>query len=292
MNVRELLDDLRVPYREHGESSYVSEGWVGLICPWCGTGTSKHGLGINLRYGSTNCWKCGRHSLVQVLAAVTQRTERDIRSLTTGLDRVRAPDRPAGKLVLPDGVGPLDRPHRRYLAKRGFDPDELVKLWGIGGIGIEGRLKWRVFIPIHLDGELVSWTTRVIVDDGPHESRYHGAGRNEEKVSRKSFLYGEDYCRHAVIVVEGHTDVWAGGPGFAATGGLGWSEAQVARIARFPVRVICFDAEETAQRRASALARELGGLPGETHVARLSLKDPATDPHHPDLRELRRRFLE
>jgi len=72
-------------------------------------------------------------------------------------------ERPHGTLRLPPGLGPLQWCQRRYLERRGFDPDHLAKFWGVQGIGLEGVTKglpWRIFIPITRHGQTVSWTAR------------------------------------------------------------------------------------------------------------------------------------
>lgn len=295
MRVTDYLDQLGVDYRRHGESPHVSDGWVGLECPFCGRGTGRYGLGHNLRSGRTSCWKCGGHSLAAALAEITGIDYRKLKADLGGVDRPsRAPTEVSGKLELPPGVVDLQRPHRDYLAGRGFDPGEIADRWRVQGIGIASHLQWRLLIPVHRDREVVSWTTRAISDDVPHTARYRGAKRSQESIAKHRLLYGEDHARHAVVVVEGPTDVWAIGPGAVCTCGVGYSAAQVARLARFLVRVICFDSDPAAQRRARALADALAVFPGETHVVRLDAKDAATALlENPDeLRELRSRFLE
>jgi len=189
---------------------------------------------------------------------------------------------------LPSGLQPLLEPHRAYLKGRGFDPDATAKLWGLRSIGMSGRLQWRIWIPITLDGELVSWTTRSI---GRHTfQRYVSARPDEEVVPHKSVLYGADLARHAVIVCEGPTDAWRIGPGGCCLFGLNWTAEQVTEIGSFPVRAICFDRGEMS--RARRLASELEGWSGETHVVELeSGDDPATaDPE--ELAELRELYLD
>ena len=68
---------------------------------------------------------------------------------------------------------------------------------------------------------------------------------------------------------------------------VSYTRAQVERIAKYPVRVICFDSEKGAQDRALRLARELEVFPGETSNVRLSGKDAATSPKA-ETRELQR----
>ncbi len=195
----------------------------------------------------------------------------------------------AEKLVVPAGVGPLWAPHRAYLERRGYDPDVLEELWGIQGIGISGNLSWRIWIPIHLEGRVVSWTSRSIGDEDG--AKYITASPTEESVSAKTLLYGEGYVRSTVIVHEGPADVWATGPGSVATLGLSYTQQQMLHISRYPTRVICFDNEPPAQRVARKLANELKLFPGDTYVVHLeSGKDPPEcDPK--ELQEFREKFL-
>lgn len=295
MKVQELYTDLRIPYRQHGESPHVTEGWVGIECPFCGRGTGRFGLGYNLRTGHFTCWKCGPHRLFEAVAEVTGLTLKEAKGLTGDVEVPRIPSgrwtETRGKLVLPAGITELLPAHRRYLEDRGFDPDELVEEWKLQGIGVAAKLKWRVFIPIHRGGEVVSWTTRLATDNCDPTSRYRGAKRDEEIYHRRNILYGEDKARHGIVVHEGPFDVWATGPGAVCTCGVGFSRGQVRRMARFPFRAICFDSDPAAQRRARALAAQLEVFPGETFVVRLTGKDAASSPKS-ERRELRRRFLE
>lgn len=292
MRVQELLAELRVRFWQHGESPHVTEGWLGIECPFCGVGTGRAGLGYNLRTGWMSCWKCGPHTLSEAIAAATGMDRHRVKELTGTLDRVRLPKdyERRGKLELPHMVTELQPAHRRYLERRGFDPDELADVWKLQGIGVAASLQWRIFIPIHQGGDVVSWTTRTIRDDAAPTDRYRGAKRHQEVVHRKNVLFGEDYARHGVVVHEGPFDVFATGPGAVCTAGTGFSRGQVRRLSRFPVRAICFDRDNAAQRRARALARMLECFPGETFCVRLDAKDAATATKG-ELRELRERFL-
>ena len=162
---------------------------------------------------------------------------------------------------MPEGVGPLSYPHRNYLKGRGFNPDELASVWGIGGIALAAKHAWSIFIPITLRGETVSWTTRRLSDKG---RRYVNAGASEESYPAKRLLFGHELVGHVVAVCEGPFDAMKIGPGAVAIMGLGYSREQVALIAKHPVRVICFDAEPEAQRRAAELCGELSAFPGRT----------------------------
>lgn len=268
---------------------HARPGWIQFDCPYCGRGTYNYHMGYNIHRGNVNCWRCGRKRTADVLGLVLGTTWQEAKDLLRDVPRTRYEDViRTGTLQIPYGVGPMGKAHRSYLYSRGFDPDAIERLWGVGGIGIADRLAWRLFIPIHLAGVVVSWTTRSIAATAV--KRYVSAMVQEEAVSQKTLLYGDDYVRGAAIIVEGPTDAWAGGPGTVATLGTSYSQAQLAQMARYAVRAICFDSQPDAQARARRLADDLAVMPGETHLVTLDAKDLATAPAR-DLARLRAEFL-
>lgn len=196
-----------------------------------------------------------------------------------------------GKLALPRGLGPLQHAHRHYLSRRGLRPRQTAELWQLQGLGLDapGGLRWRIFIPIIQNREIVSWTTRAIGElIGP---KYRTAAANQEAISHKEVLYGADYTNNSCIVVEGPGDSWSVGPGAVATLGLGYSQAQVLALSKYPIRAICFDNEKEALKRARRLFSELEAFPGQTFIVTLDAKDPGSAKES-ELKELRIRFLE
>jgi hypothetical protein len=146
----------------------------------------------------------------------------------------------------------------------------MESLWGLQGIGPTGDQAYRIFIPIKYRGEIVSWTTRSIRDKG---LRYLSASSEQERLPHKNLLYGEDLCFNVVIVVEGPFDVYRTGPGAVATFGTSYSREQLLKISKYPVRVICFDAEVQAQVQARKMVAELSCFPGKTYNVVLDSKD-------------------
>lgn len=294
MDLPELLRELGVEHRLHGEHHHVSQGWVGMDCPRCSPGTGRFRLGYRLDRASgwCSCWSCGPVHLAWALACLSHKQRRDVEGmlLEHRISGGAPAEKPQGKLVLPGNRGPLRKAHRDYLEGRGFDPDELVDLWGLEGIGTDHRYPWSIFIPASLDFQTVSWTTRALCP-GSSGRRYKSAAQGEQKVPLKHLLYGEDMARNAVIVVEGPADAWAIGPGAVAICGLPVTTEQIAKILRYPLRVVAFDAEDAAQRAADALTAQLCLLPGETHNLLFSGKDPASSPRSEILR-VRKRYLD
>jgi hypothetical protein len=289
LNVEELLRRFNVPTAPSGHH-HSTHNWIQFDCPWCSPNTRKFRMGIHKTRANTNCWGCGPHWNVRTLAEVTGQSCREIGNLFRDLTRVVLLDEPVrGTLVYPPGIEPMTAPHRRYLKARGFDPEKLEKLWGLRGIAKDGEdYCWRIFIPITLHGEIVSWTTRSISDAVP--KRYHSARPDQEKVDHKSVLYGEDFVRHSVVVVEGPTDVFRIGPGAVCVFGTGFKRRQVERLSKYPVRVICFDSEPEAQKRARVLTEMLAGFPGDTYRVELDAKDPGSASRK-EIAQLRKHFL-
>jgi hypothetical protein len=290
MNLEEVLKELEIDFKRHGEHHHTSAGWVNIDCPYCSPDWKKYRLGIHLNTHVCNCHACGRHRLWETLAEITGLNSSKISKYMRDVEReVPVEKKPRGKLVLPKGLGPLMKPHNDYLKKaRKFNTDKLVKLWEVKGIMFHATLSWRVFIPIFYLGTMVSYTTRTIRDD--IDRRYISADPEHEAISHKELLYGEDYCRSTVVVCEGPTDVWRIGPGAVCTFGTTFTGAQVEKISKYPRRVICFDDESESQRQANELCSALEVLSGETmNVVLEGGKDP--DESRAEAREIREKFL-
>lgn len=269
MKFLEILQDHHIPVAPEGHH-HARPGWVQFDCPYCASkGSRKWHMGYNISFGYVNCWRCGRHKLLDTLADTLNLDKSSALKLVKGLEFDRTPikRKTRGKLVIPPCVGELEPQHKRYLKRRGFDPQLLSELWGLGGIGLRGaayNLAWRLFIPIHLYGEMVSWTTRSLSETT--KKKYRTATEDEEAINHHELLYGADYCRGTALVFEGPPDVWRVGPGALCTFGTQWSMDQLFTLSTFPRRVICYDNEQAAQKRARQLAELLALYDGETFI--------------------------
>ncbi len=258
--IRDLLDEAGVPY--HAEGRETRPGWVNLRCVRCGKDPY---LGINLTWSYGNCWSCGHVPLAEVLREVCHLKGVALKDALQGLPRHSRPAREVhrGTLRVPAGVGPMAGVHRDYCASRGFDPDYLAEVWGVQGIGLQGgRLRWRLYIPVHLKGVVVSWTTRAIGKGV--EPRYWSAKDDESAVPIRDCLYGVDAVRHSTLVAEGPTGAWRVGPGAVAILGSRLYPSQRVQLARVPDRIVCLDPEPVAQRRARQYCRDLAVYDGVT----------------------------
>jgi len=293
MNLPDLLQSLGIPYKQAGEHEHVRGDFVGIDCPWCSPDSGRFRLGISPK-GYATCWNCGYVRLGESLVQASNEPWHKIGELLRHLEKPQRPLSPGvsrnKRVITPPGLTPLRNPHRAYLKSRGFDSGRLERLWLLRGCGPVGRLAWRIFIPIQLDGEIVSWTSRSIGQSG-HGPKYLSARVDEEAVPLKSLLYGVDYARHTIIVCEGPTDVWKIGPGAVAVFGLQYTRSQVIQIAEYPVRVICFDREREAQKKANILARSLEEWPGRTEVIELETGNDPGSASPDEIREIRTKYF-
>lgn len=290
--MQDILAARGVPFAG-ADHKHGRPGWVQVDCPYCGGGAAKFHMGISLTTGACACWKCGKHNTARVLGTLTGMPTRKCRELLDGADTVAPPRARTGKLVRPAGLGPLAGVHRAYLAKRRLDATQVAALWGVLGTKQLGgkwrQLSWRLWIPFHYRGEVVSWTTRSIRPKGG--LRYLSAAADQEAMPHKELLYGADYATSSVIIHEGQVDVWATGPGAVATSGTAYTEAQLKAMARYPVRCVCFDSSPAAQDRARNLCRDLAAFPGTTHQVELESGGDAAEADPEELQELRDAYL-
>jgi len=278
MTFTDLLTHYGIPFKSEGHE-HCRPGWIQMDCPDCGQHEHWR-LGYNIHYGYAHCWTCGGKWIVDVLQKLTNKSHRDIQRdlkeiayeghLDTGAyqftKRGTYKEPPGNESILADV-------HKKYLHGRGFDPIETQIVWGVQGIRTATRLAWRLFIPITNAGIRVSWTTRAITDTT--KRRYINARAEEEAQSAKEILYGADKARHGITIHEGPLDAWAIGIGGTAVMGLNVSPAQIEMMVRFPLRIIWFDNNPEAQRRASWLWDQLECFEGKTMNFRSDEKDAA-----------------
>jgi hypothetical protein len=273
MNLIDILREHKVPFKRHGEHKHTTADHIQFDCPFCSKNTGKYRLGLSLSKHYFTCWSCGFHNRIETLAELTGLPAYKCKQLLKGIDTeipAEQKQKP-GKLILPKGLGPLLPVHKKYLKGRNYSPATLEKIWGIQGIGMASKMAWSIFIPIHHNGHLVSWTCRAI---GEKNSRYTSAKCTQEIIPHKELLYGEDYCEQTIVVHEGPTDVWRTGPGSVATFGTALTRSQVLKISKYPKRIICFDKD--AKGYSNKLCDLLCVFPGDTYEICLDSKDPGS----------------
>lgn len=294
MTILDIFKEFNIPFALGGEHHHVREDWIGCDCPYCSPGSGKFRMGYKLSYHYFSCWICGRRSLYQVFTDLLGVSSRQAYDFVKDLRGERpyqhvGDQKPQGRYIPPRGLVPLMTQHCRYLRQRRLEPQTTGQKWGLMGLGIAGRLSWRIFIPIQYRGQNVSWTTRSISEAVEH--RYITAEPSKESICHKDLLFGEDNCRHAIVIHEGPLDVLTTGPGAVGTLGVNFSRAQFLKMLKYPVRAVCFDNQPDAQRRARQLRDQLSGHPGETYNIVLESGKDTNSADPAEVQLIRERFL-
>lgn len=320
MNIIKLYQDYHIPYETQGHK-HCRPGWVNTACPWC-TGNPGLHLGYCIDpksqfHGSYVCWRCGGKGVVRTVAKLLGSTDPQASLIIQKYGGLKGgggysenpkpqhhkkPGTIVRDIALPPGCQPLtSNPGAcRYLMERRFDPTRLQEEWELmfsPQLAILQTDKWfvdyswRIIIPIHYQGKIVSFQGRDYT--GKREPKYLTAPKSLESVHHKDILYGLDKAPQEqdwIVLVEGVTDVWRLGAGMAvACFGIKYRLPQVLLLAkRFKTVTLLFDPEPQATLQARKIARELksrGVVTKQLHCP--AGKDPA-DLTEDEAKELRK----
>lgn len=300
IRINDLYRDFHVPVAGPGDRHYGGEGWVNTPCPFCSGNPGNH-LGYCVdpasRFaGRFVCHRCGGKGTLRALSRLLRvEDEGRLWAIMAKYGSVTpraalAPTRKAKVLRTVD-LPPLTRrlgevPGAvRYLRGRGFDPEEIERLWRVGATGpgsvVKGKsgsldMSYRIIIPVLLNGRVVTYQGRDWTGKSPR--KYLACLPELEGWPIKETLYGLDEAGDSqeVALMEGVTDVWRWGPGAVACFGVKHRPEQVRLLARrFDRVLVAFDPEGGAKVQSRRILRELKELGVE--VRRLLLpkgKDP------------------
>jgi len=264
MKIEQFFQDYAIHYVTGDERHrHARQGWVHIECPFC-VGNPGYHLGYNLQDDYFNCWRCGGHSQVNVVANLLQINKHEAyRIVNKYSGGIRVKEKPTNKLpyAVPSNIQPLLSAHRSYLQSREFDPDYLAAAFDVQSCGVMSRMdginfQHRLFIPIQWMGAEVSFQTRAV---GQTSLRYITCPEKREKIHHKHILYGRTgLWRDTIILTEGVTDVWRVGKYGAATFGIKYTPKQLRLIAKLFKRVaLLYDSDPQAQQQANKLVGEL-----------------------------------
>ncbi len=279
-----LCRDFNVPLAP-SSNTHVRDRWIQVQCYSCGPRGSHGGwyLGFSIDSGAFSCYRCGALKFWDALAGILNKKEpRELRQIVaqyqTGQTPVRVPITRQKTLKPPPGLLPMAAIHRRYLTGRGFQPEELEKVWEIAGCGAaNGGWSWRIVAPVKNPEErIVAYQGRAI---GTAEPKYKFTDHDMCLEDPHGMLYGIHLCkqREAVIIVEGITGAWRMGPGTVGTFGIRWHRPQANLLREFKNRYILFDDgdnEKQAKQQARKLAEHLSLFSGNTEILSGFKTDP------------------
>jgi len=261
------------------EGSNTSPGWANIQCPFCDD-QSTH-LGFNIENGGFNCWRCGPHSVYDVIRIFKNCSLKTASQIyyeyQTGKKvKIKKVKFHSKKVKLPEFIQPLEVKAKKYLKSRNFDPDMLITKYNLQYVDNIGDYKFRIIAPINYQGQIVSYQGRDIT--GRQELRYKACSEFDEVIHYKNILYNMDNAtKDYAIVMEGITDVWKIGDDTIATFGTGYTQEQVLLlIERYKKIFILFDTEEIAMKKAKDLGGLLNSFGVDVEIVELfGVNDPA-----------------
>lgn len=264
MRIQELYSDYVIPSSGRGKN--CGPGWIVTKCPFCDD-PSAH-LGYSLYDDYFRCWRCGWKPTIETISKLLKVDRNSAKRIIIeygGTSKKHKHPKTKIRLrvhKLPSGTIPLQKQHRIYLQKRGFDPDKLIHEWGLLGTGptsmLDGRdYKHRILAPIFWENKQVSFQTRDIT--GKAKSRYKACPKDRELIHHKHILYGKQgEWKETGICVEGVIDAWRLGPASFAVFGINYTTEQIHVMAKlFKKVVVIFDNDSPGITQADKLISEL-----------------------------------
>lgn len=285
-NVIKFYKDYRIPIYTSGK--HYRQGWVNTDCPFC-KGKDGH-LGIHINSGAVKCWKCGKHSQLDVIKALLGydygmakeiQEEYSERSRSHAKDETKQHrDSRNNVCEYPTGTTNLTERHKAYLESRNFDPEKLEKLWRLKGTEHLGKYKFRIIAPIMFNGVMVSYQGRDIT--GKSDLRYKACKQENEIIPHQDMVYGIDHVKKggSCVLVEGIFDVFRLGYGSVSCFGTSFTLSQVNLLASYVNRCfVLFDADDdNAINMAEQIAVLLSARGVEVELLELDEGDPAELP--------------
>lgn len=246
-NIPEFCKDFKIPFR-------IARSWVQIeTCPYCGNVNYKAAFSIT--NGTFNCWSCRKAEDFEAVSALLLCTEMEAKEIIWGYrgavdKRLYRASESRKNAVSVDMPGEELLPvHRRYIEQRNFDPDEIIREWGILGTGPcpdapYETWKFRIVIPIYLNGRLVSFQARDVT--GKSDIRYMGATIEQSTTHYKNLLYGQEFCDSRIVgLTEGVFDLYRMGKGFVCGFGTSLTHAQLYLLAKYHEKIfILFDPDD------------------------------------------------
>jgi len=266
IDIREVLDDLNIPYSEQGKN--VSDGWIGVQCPFPGCGDQSNHLGLHLSTPVVSCYNCGTtgnyltfliaelgsyHNAKEILA---KHSPRELKSQTDG----KQDENKAIWVNLPDDANrEMPDAHREFLKSRKFNPDELDSLYNFHYCGKYSEWANRIIVPIYKRNRLITFTT-ISIEDDPY-LRYRHFSKENSIIHCKNYLLGlEHVIGTTVIAVEGFFDMARIGPGCVCTFGTKITPKQKLLLSKFNKVIVVFDGDNSGDINGKKLANDLSAF--------------------------------
>lgn len=243
-------------------------GWLRVpTCPYC---HREQKMGINLNTYRTNCFRCGEHpSPAQMVMdiegldtyseLITFLRNGDFTELTFTEEKVELSEAkpvylPEGFKLITQGTSTLANSFRKYVIKRGFNPNELAR----HGVGYctKGEYFGYLIIPFYTEGSLRYWNARLVIGSGP---RYNNPPKDITGLGKEFLIYNSDALGlyNQVFICEGAINALTMGENAIATMGKSISRYQINELIKAQAKRYIILLDPDAKDKAIDLALKL-----------------------------------
>jgi DNA primase len=237
-------------------------------------------MGFNHAGNYLYCWMCGSHQLEKVFSELLQISFYEAKKIlseyeTDTVIRSKMNKKVSkGKIIELSGNEIIKGSKAwGYLFSRNFDPEYLIKQYGIKDGGITGYWAFRILIPIFVNNKIVTFQGRSLYSKKKCSEleilRYNTLNIQDSVMDAKHIFYGLDDCKNDwTVLVEGPFDRWRLGPNNVLSSlGTSTSQKQINLLAkRYKKVIFLFDNEKQAQQRAKKYGSELSALGVEVEI--------------------------
>jgi DNA primase len=229
------------------------------ICPFIGCNDDSGHFHVNKLKRVYHCFKCNKSGRLKDLDYEVSTDFIDIDSLKSAFDEAFLTSFEEIKLPEDYEIVNSDYPDMySYLLKRGID-DIKIQKYKIGCTSTDKRTYiW--FPDFDGDGNLLFWSMRSYTDKSL--LRWKFPISKKYGIYKSTNLYGYHNARYfdRIVVVEGITDVLAGGANYICTYGTCYSTMQLYRIADMPASeiIIMYDGDFGSASSGVKKGREKG----------------------------------
>jgi DNA primase len=279
IGIIEYLDDRGVHYWTNGKN--VTRGWINIQCVFGSCDDTSNHLGINLETGNCSCWKCGgRGDFIKLVRLIDHcsyyeatKTVREFRWSGKSTPKEIEKDWPTESIALPkESTDDFPEPHKAYLIRRGFDPNELRRRYHLRACYLKGRYRYRVIIPVIINGLVVNFQGLDVTDRSPQH--YRNASNQYAAVEGGRLLYNVDNADRAAVLVEGITDVWRVGFGAIAMLGSRITEGKIRLLKKMNLNRLYVMYDNDAIERGKKAARTLAKIIKKVEYLEIPESDP------------------
>lgn len=277
-DIKEFMYKYGVDYKEHGKN--IGVGWIGVReCPFCG-GDGYH---FGIKQGGFSCWKCGvKGNATKFVKQVLNVSWAEAIAITGSLQTDEEEfERVVGnKVILPSNMIDVNEKGLEYLESRGFGQETVEKYQLKQCIAfskvvvddMKSDFAWRIFIPIYMRKQLVSYTARDYT--GQREPRYKHPFLEACIIPASSTIYNMDTVKDRCIVLEGPTDVWRMGDECVSLQGIEYTKRQVRYLVEMNLEKVVIMFDTGKEDKAEDLAGELCPFIPVVRVAKMEFGDP------------------